>query len=74
MLDHSREEELQAPPVYIYTSPFREEQCSVVLLRLCARAEVSSYTNLLQGDTTRSGFLREIMRPRSFWQGAEMSV
>lgn len=41
---------------------------------LYAWGEVSSYTNLLQGDTNRSDFLREIMKSRTFWQGAEMSV
>lgn len=60
--------------VYIYTSVFREQQCSLVLRSLYAWGEVSSYTNLLQGDTQRSDFLREIMKSRTFWQGAEMSV
>lgn len=60
--------------VYIYTSVFREQQRSLVLRSLYAWGEVSSYTNLLQGDTQRSDFLREIMKSRTFWQGAEMSV
>lgn len=60
--------------VYIYTSVFREQQCPLVLRSLYAWGEVSSYTNLLQGDTQRSDFLREIMKSRTFWQGAEMSV
>lgn len=43
-------------------------------LCLCACREVSSYTNLLQGDTNRSDFFRERTKPRTHWQGAEMSV
>lgn len=70
----NRKEMLLVGPVYIYTSVFREQQCSVVLICLYACGEVSSYTNLLQGDTNRSYFLREIMKSRTFWQGAEMSV
>lgn len=60
--------------VFIYTPVFREQQCPLVLRSLYAWGEVSSYTNLLQGDTQRSDFLREIMKSRTFWQGAEMSV
>lgn len=58
----------------IYTPVFREQQCPLVLRSLYAWGEVSSYTHLLQGDTQRSDFLREIMKSRTFWQGAEMSV
>lgn len=71
-LDPSQRRDVSA--VYIYTSVFRGQQCPLVLISLYAWGEVSSYTNLLQGDTRRSGFLREIMKSRTFWQGAEMSV
>lgn len=58
-------------PVCIYTSAFREQQCSVVLIYLSAWGEVSSYTNLQPCGINRSDFLRKIMKSR---QGAEMSV
>lgn len=65
---------LLVSPVYIYISVFREQQCSVVKC-VCMPGERSPVTQIYCRVTlTVSDFLTEIMKSRTFWQGAEMSV